>query len=138
MKLVLNLFVIIFIVSSCSSTKKLNEEQMRNSIVSAKKTPVIAFDKINIKDKMINSKFYQKDINFYNKGAGILEIDSASASCNCSSVKVIRANVQAMSFGTIQLNVNAEGFYEQINTIKFKIYSNAINSPIELFLELEK
>lgn len=130
---------LILILSSCTSIEKDKQSKSENiQIPKVKKTAIIAFDQGRIKEPLGNRKFIQKEVNFYNKGTGILEIDSASASCNCSSVKIIRGNVQAMSFGILQLNVNIDGFYDQSNSIKFTIYSNAKNSPTELFLELEK
>lgn len=129
--------ILLCLLVSCSSLEKKTDDLKAQAPV-VKKTAIISFDQTNIKDNIGNKKFYQKELNFYNRGIGMLEIDSTSSSCNCSSVKIIRGNVQPMSFGTLQLSVNTEGFYEQLNTIKFKIYCNAKNSPFELFLELEK
>lgn len=91
-------------------------------------------------DKLVfyagNQQFITKEVRFFNKGGGVLTIDSVVASCSCGNGRTLLGNVEPLGFGKLFFTINVKELANVPSMLYFTIYSNSKDSPLKLRAEI--
>ncbi len=123
----MKLIIIIFLaVTNITLAQIFNEKAIE---IDTSQKPILDFVPKEMKIINDTSQFFTTDVTILNRGGGILKIKEINASCYCSNGYVLKNDIESLSTGTIQLNINKKGLEEGQNSVVFSVFSNATNSP---------
>jgi hypothetical protein len=130
-------FILIITAFNHCNVSSYNKKLDKQEIVDDTLSTAVFFtysDKITVAKPI--GKFIINELKFYNTGKKILKIEKVNGSCFCASSTILNSKVQPGDSGKIMLYVNLDGFKDDSHIVEYYIFSNSINSPYTIKLDV--